>query len=75
MTSRIEWDMAKQRVVELRDRQATAGYSGRHGRDGDATRPSVRRGQGVATWLGYRMIGIGCRLARPAVVAHARSGM
>jgi hypothetical protein len=35
----------------------------------------VRPWQAVTAWLGYRMINVGCRLARPAVVASARSGI
>lgn len=31
-------------------------------------------GAGVWAWMGYRMIGLGCRMARPALVAQARAG-
>lgn len=29
----------------------------------------------VKTWLGFRLIGVGCRLARPSVVAGAEAGL
>ena len=34
---------------------------------------STRRWQRISEWAGYRMIGIGCRLARPAVVARVQA--
>jgi hypothetical protein len=72
------WDMAEQRATELRGHE-----HGRHqpgmgswlepGRKAIGT--GIQRWQGVSAWVGYRMIGLGCRMARPAVVARARSGM
>jgi hypothetical protein len=38
-----------------------------------AHRRAVGRLQGLSVWVGYRMIGVGSRLARPAVVAEARA--
>jgi hypothetical protein len=34
---------------------------------------SIGRLQGLSVWVGYRMIGLGARLARPGVVAEARA--
>jgi hypothetical protein len=33
----------------------------------------ARRWQHVSEWAGYKMIGMGCRLARPAVVARVQA--
>jgi hypothetical protein len=78
MNSWTAWGIAKQRAVELRQSEA-----GRHGRGTghalragrDTTKAKVRPWQAISAWLGYRMINVGCRLARPAVLASARSGI
>jgi hypothetical protein len=78
MNSWTAWGIAKQRAVELRQ-----GEVERHRRGtahalwagGNATKVKVRPWQAISAWLGYRMISAGCRLARPAVVAGARSGI
>lgn len=80
MNSWTAWGIAKQREVQLRQGRAGQGRAGRgtgHGlRAGRAaTKAKVRPWQAVTAWLGYRMINVGCRLARPAVVASARSGI
>jgi hypothetical protein len=67
--------MAEQRMAELRADGAGRGrYAAAHG---DRVRrtgpPSTRRWQHLSEWAGYKMIGIGCRLARPAVVARAQA--
>jgi hypothetical protein len=36
-------------------------------------RRAVGRLQALSVWVGYRMIGLGSRLARPGVVAEARA--
>jgi hypothetical protein len=78
MSSWTTWDMAKQRATELRNHELGryhpgAGSSFEPNRQGVG--PGRQRWQALWAWVGYRMIGVGCRLARPAVVARARSGM
>lgn len=67
--------MADQKLVDLRAESSWRGrYHATHG--GVAARRaqrSTRRWQRISEWAGYRMIGIGCRLARPAVVARVQA--
>jgi hypothetical protein len=49
--------------------RSTQGYQ----RSTQRCQRSVQRWQRVSEWAGYKMIGIGCRLARPAVVARVQA--
>jgi hypothetical protein len=67
--------MADQRMADLRaDASRRGRYAAAHG--GTVRRaptPRARRWQRASEWAGYKVIGIGCRLARPAVVARVRA--
>jgi hypothetical protein len=72
--------MAEQRLIDLRAESSRHGrYGGAHGGmtgrmvQGHRDERSTRRWQRISEWAGYRMIGIGCRLARPAVVARVQA--
>jgi hypothetical protein len=75
MSSWTAWDIAQRRMAELNSEAASrrpghpqvAGVGARSGH-------VKRRWQTLSVWVRYRMIGLGCRLARPAVIAGARSG-
>jgi hypothetical protein len=75
MNSWTAWGVAKQRVVELRQSEAGHGRGASLRAGLDAPKAEARPWQAISAWLGYRMINVGCRLARPAVVAGARSGI
>jgi len=67
--------MAEQRMAELR---ADASWAERYraprtGATRRLPRANATRRQHLSEWAGYKMIGIGCRLARPAVVARLRA--
>lgn len=79
------WDVAKQQTATNRA-GAGSGHSGRYayrrGHKGLALCAQANSGRARATtgrmwlraapvWIGYRMICVGCRLARPALVADA----
>ena len=67
MTSWTAWDLARQRMSELgedaarRHRLEIEAGKGRR----RAAKDSAGRWARASAWLGYRMIAIGCRLARP----------
>jgi hypothetical protein len=67
--------MADQRMADLRaDASRRGRYAAAHG--GTVRRAATsraRRWQHVSEWAGYKMIGMGCRLARPAVVARVQA--
>lgn len=65
--------LADQRLAELRRMGAGPGQTGGNQQNGRLL--GGKRGKALCAWVGYRMIGVGCRLARPAIVAGARSGM
>ena len=72
------WDVARLRVEELRlERMSRPRSEVLTGAAAADSRSSTGRGRGhgLSAWVGYRMIGLGCRLARSAVVAGARSGL
>jgi hypothetical protein len=70
------WLLARQHGHEQRLRAAQAAYGRlpRRDRPTRSTRSTLwaRRSTGpfhrLSVWCGYRMIGLGCRLARPALV-------
>jgi hypothetical protein len=67
--------MAEQRMAELRaDASRTERYRApRFGFTRRGPGANTTRRQHLSEWAGYKMIGIGCRLARPAVVARLRA--
>ena len=69
------WDVARLHLEGLRRDAGCAGARERRavrlGRPGAPT----RAWRALAERAGFRMINLGCRLARPALVARARSGM
>jgi hypothetical protein len=71
-TARI---MADERMADLRaDALRSGRYAAAHGGQvARSARPGASRWQHVSEWAGYKMIGIGCRLARPAVVARVQA--
>jgi hypothetical protein len=58
--------MAQQRSAEAHH-QAEGRRQVRALRGGPGVR--IRRRDRLAVWIGYRIIGVGCRLVRPALVA------
>ena len=67
--------MAEQRMAELRadalrKERCPAAHGGTTRR---RVQPQTTRRQHLSEWAGYKMIGIGCRLARPAVVARVQA--
>ena len=67
--------MAEQRMADLRADASWRGrYAAAHGGSvRRAATPRTTRWQHASEWAGYKMIGIGCRLARPAVVARVQA--
>jgi hypothetical protein len=68
--------MAEQKLMDLRAERSRAGLryrAGYGGSEAPRARRSTRRWQRMSEWAGYRIIGIGCRLARPAVVARVQA--
>jgi hypothetical protein len=67
--------MAEQKMADLRAEcsrpcRRTTPHTGKTPRDGRRMTSGWRH---VSEWAGYKMIGIGCRLARPAVVARVQA--
>lgn len=68
--------MAEERLNDLRAERSGPGrryralYAAAEAR---SCKRSTTRWQRLWEWAGYRMIGIGCRLARPAVVARVQA--
>jgi hypothetical protein len=67
--------MAEQRMADLRadGRRRGPDLAAHVGRVRRTSPTRTRRWQHVSEWAGYKMIGIGCRLARPAVVARVQA--
>jgi hypothetical protein len=68
--------MAEQKLVDLRTECLRRRGYGSSVRDDRARRRAKRTTTGwqcLSEWAGYKMIGIGCRLARPAVVARVQA--
>ncbi len=68
--------MAGQKLNDLRTECLRRQGYGSCLREGKARRRAKRataQWQRLSEWAGYRMIGIGCRLARPAVVSRAQA--
>lgn len=67
--------MAEQKLAELRTESLRRQWGSSSGKD----RARRRAKRADTTWqrlserVGYRLIGIGCRLARPAVVARVQA--
>jgi len=59
---------------ERADRATLQAQLGR-ARRATSSRGDLTIGGRASAWLGYRMIGLGCRLARPALVAGAQPGL
>lgn len=73
---RLVWEMAQLRVAELAaEARRVRGGSGRplYGASRRRLPSRPRRSTRCAAWVGYRMIALGCRLARPALVGEARA--
>ena len=70
------WRLGEQRIGELRgqrDRHRPGLVAPGCRRLGLRT-AGRRRWQGLSSWLGYRLIGLGCRLAHPVMVPEPRMG-
>jgi hypothetical protein len=67
--------MAEQRMADLRaDGLRQLRYAAAHiGTAPRSVQPRTTRWQHFSEWAGYKMIGIGCRLARSAVVARVHA--
>ncbi len=67
--------MAEQRMADLRAGASRKGpnAAAHAGTVRRAATPRTTRWQHASEWAGYKMIGIGCRLARPAVVARVQA--
>jgi hypothetical protein len=67
--------MAEQKMAELRaDASRKGHYPAAHaGPTRRRPQTMTTRRQHLSEWAGYKIIGLGCRLARPAVVARVRA--
>jgi hypothetical protein len=67
--------MAEQKLKDLRSDSLWWGYrsSLREAKARRGAKRATTRWQRLSERAGYRMIGIGCRLARPAVVARVQA--
>jgi hypothetical protein len=75
MTPWTAWDLARQRMSELGEEAARRHRLDVGGgmRRRKATKDRASYWARAAVWVGYRMIALGCRLARPEVLAAARA--
>jgi hypothetical protein len=75
----LPWTTQIMTEQKVRDLQAEHSRAGRHYPAAYGGPQVPRAGRNARSWLrlsewaGYKMIGVGCRLARPAVVARVQA--